>query len=242
MEASAAELIETLRRFGHDSFRPGQERIIRWLLSGRDVLAVLPTGSGKSLVYQLAAQLLPGPTVVVSPLIALMKDQVDVMERTGLGAAMINSTLSAGERAEEFERVAAGAVKVLYLTPERFNDEEFVDQLETLDVSLFVVDEAHCISEWGHDFRPAYLNLSGAVNDLGRPTVLAMTATATPWVRDDIVERLDLRDPGLFVLGTDRPNLFLEVLRVEREEEDFGLLSRLLEPAAPAARYPEEVQ
>jgi ATP-dependent DNA helicase RecQ len=224
-----ADLLEVLKqRFGHPSFRPGQERIVRALLGGRDTLAVLPTGAGKSLVYQLAAQLLPGLTLVVSPLLALMKDQVESLEARGVRVAVINSTQAASEAEQALRAAIEGDTKLLYVTPERFDDAEFVAQVRRLEVSLFVVDEAHSISEWGHSFRPSYLTLPTAIAQVGRPTLLALTATATPWVRDDIVTRLGLREPELVVTGTDRPNLFLEVVRVEEEREDRRVLQDLL--------------
>jgi ATP-dependent DNA helicase RecQ len=217
-----------LARFGHDAFRPGQELVVRALLAGRDVLALLPTGAGKSLVYQLAAQLLSGATVVVTPLIALMKDQVESLEATGVAAAVLQGTVSASALDAAMADLESGRVKLLYLTPERLEDPAFRARLRRVAVSLFVVDEAHCISQWGHSFRPAYLGLPEAIAALGRPTVLALTATATPWVRDEIIERLGLKNPAVVVRGVDRPNLFFEVRRVEDEREDRRVLERLL--------------
>ncbi len=228
MEVSDSELRGQLRRFGHEAFRPGQERLIGDLLKGRDALAVLPTGYGKSLVYQLTAQLLPGATIVVSPLLALMKDQVESVEGLGMVVGVVDSTQSEAESREELREVQRAEAKLLYVTPERFDDEEFMAQVRQTRVSLFVVDEAHCISEWGHDFRPSYLKLGAAAEALGRPTLLALTATATPWVRREIVDRLGMRDPDVVVQGVDRPNLFLEVRRVEREAEDGRVLYDLL--------------
>src|SRR4051794_4591780 len=228
LDALSAKLRSALRdHFGYRDFRPDQERIIRLLLEGRDVLAVLPTGAGKSLVYQLAAQFLPGITIVVSPLIALMKDQVESVEEHGLAASAVNSAQSAGQRDDEIANLQRDA-QLLYVTPERLENAEFRARLEGLSVSLLVVDEAHCISEWGSTFRPAYLTLPAAIDALGRPTLLALTATATPWVRRDIVQRLGLRDPAVVVQGVDRPNLFLEVLRVETEVEEGQVLRALL--------------
>ena len=224
-----AELLEALRqRFGHASFRPGQERIVRALLGGRDVLAILPTGAGKSLVYQLSSQLLPGVTLVVSPLLALMKDQVESLHARGLRVGVINSAQPATEAHQALGATLRGETKLLYVTPERFDDPEFMAQARRLEVSLLVVDEAHSISEWGHSFRPSYLTLPVAIAQLGRPALLALTATATPWVRDDIITRLGLREPEVVVQGTDRPNLFLEVVRVEEEREDRRVLQEVL--------------
>lgn len=239
MEVSEAQFKALLRRFGHDSFRPGQERLIRDLLKGRDALAVLPTGSGKSLVYQLAAQLLPGVTIVVSPLIALMRDQVESVEERGLEVGIVTSTQSEGESRAEMEEVRSEEAKLLYVTPERFADEEFMAQAREMEVSLFVVDEAHCISEWGQDFRPSYLRLGAAAEELGRPPLLALTATATPWVRREILDRLGMRDPDIVVQGVDRPNLFFEVRRVEAETEDGRVLHRLL--LGDRSAYPPEL-
>ncbi len=233
--------LQTLLRdqFGHDEFRAGQERIVRGLLDGRDVLAVLPTGAGKSLVYQLTSQLLPGVTIVVSPLIALMQDQVDSLEEQGVGVSLVNSTLTDKAAADEMDELRTRESKLLYVTPERFGNDEFMAELRGRQISLFVVDEAHCISEWGHSFRPSYLSLPQAIAALGRPTVLALTATATPWIRQEIVERLNMRDPDIVVHGTDRPNLFFEVRRVEAEQDDRRVLQSLLTDSA--ADYEDEL-
>jgi ATP-dependent DNA helicase RecQ len=215
-------------QFGHRQFLPGQERIVRDLLAGRDVLAVLPTGGGKSLVYQMAAQLLPGVTVVVSPLIALMKDQVESLAEAGVEASLLNSALSASESAEELEDVRRGESRLLYVTPEQLAQPGFLNKLGRQRVALLVVDEAHVIGEWGHTFRPAYLELGDVARRLGRPTLLALTATATTWLRQEIAERLGLHDPDIVVHGTDRANLFLEVCRVESAIAEHRLLRRLL--------------
>jgi ATP-dependent DNA helicase RecQ len=228
---SRREIVSLLRaRFGHERFRPGQEDVLQSLLSGQDVLALLPTGAGKSLVFQIASQLLPGLTIVVSPLLALMRDQEESLEELGVKVAVINSTLSPSAAAEELARAVRGEARLLYVTPERFLDEDFICVIGGLPISLLAVDEAHCVSEWGHSFRPAYLALGPAVRRLGRPTVLALTATATPLVRRDGVEQLGMRDPEIVVRGCDRPNLFLAVHRVETEVDEYRALRRLLAP------------
>ncbi len=229
MAAPTPDLQRLLRtEFGHAQFRPGQERMIRDLLAGRDVLGVLPTGAGKSLVYQLASQLLPGVTLVVSPLLALMRDQVDALAQRGVAAGEVNSLQSEREIDMAEAQAKRGALKLLYVTPERFDDPEFMAAARSMSVSLLAVDEAHSISEWGHSFRPAYLKLGEAARALGRPALLALTATASPWVRRDIVDRLELREPDVVVAGLDRPNLYLEVLRVDDEGQDRRILRRLL--------------
>lgn len=193
--------------FGYDTFRPFQESIIRDTLAGRDVFALLPTGGGKSLCYQLPALVRPGLTVVISPLIALMKDQVESMEERGFNVRLINSTQGEAESRRELEYVLSKEAKILYVTPERFSNDEFMRSLRRADVSLLVVDEAHCLSEWGHDFRPSYLRLGDARRRLGNPPALALTATATPRVREDIAERLRLRQPRMIVAPAHRENL-----------------------------------
>jgi ATP-dependent DNA helicase RecQ len=223
------------RHFGHEGFRPGQEDIVRAALSGRDLLAVMPTGSGKSIGYQLPALLLPGTTLVVSPLIALMKDQVDELARKGIPAAALHSlALPAARRAAE-AAMREGRLRLLYVAPERFASESFRRLLEESPLSRFAVDEAHCVSEWGHDFRPDYRALAEAARRCrradgasGRPPILAFTATATPEVRQDIVGLLGLEDPEVFVAGFDRPNLFLEVRKVSGEIEKRALLPDLV--------------
>lgn len=241
MRLSRGELHAALRQhFNLESFRPGQEEVVMALLQGQDVLTVLPTGAGKSLVYQLTAQLLPGVTIVVSPLLALMKDQVDAIEAAGLEVGVINSTQSDGEAKDELRQVKQGEAKLLYVTPERFENDEFMAQMRRMDISLFVVDEAHCVSEWGHSFRPSYLALGDAIKRLGKPPVLALTATATPWIRNEIIERLAMQQPSIVVRDIDRPNLFFEVTRVENEDHDRQVLQRLL--LDPEDQYPDELE
>ena len=230
MLAGRRDALDLLRtRFGHDAFRPGQEDVIRSLLDGRDVLAVLPTGAGKSITYEVTSQLLPGLTVVVSPLLALMRDQLRSLDALGVAAAALNSAQSHAENNSALERASSGQLKLLFVTPERLEAAGVVDALTRAPVSLLVVDEAHSISEWGRNFRAAYLNLAVAVEQLGQPTLLALTATATPWVRRDVIERLGMRDPRLVVRDTDRPNLFLEVIRVEEEREHKVVLHQLFD-------------
>jgi ATP-dependent DNA helicase RecQ len=200
-------------RFGHQNFQKGQWEPIRAVLDGQDALVVMPTGSGKSIVYQLPALLLPGLTIVVSPLISLMKDQQDKLAAHGVDALAMHSHLSDSEARELAQRVEDGSGEMLYLTPERFKDRNFFERLLTRTVSLFVIDEAHCVSQWGHDFRPDYLTLGSVIKRLGRPPILALTATATSEVRDDIARQLGMNDPHITVTGFARPNLRFEVKR-----------------------------
>ena len=222
-------------RFGHAQFRRGQEPIVTTVLEGRDVLAVMPTGSGKSLCYQLPAVVLHGTTIVVSPLISLMKDQVDELSRRGIAAGAIHSMMAAGAKREIEQAARRGRLRLLYVAPERFASESFLELLAVLPVSRFVVDEAHCVSEWGHDFRPDYRRLRLAARSCrrgdelsGRPPIAAFTATATPEVRDDIVSLLGLEAPRLLVSGFDRPNIFLRVERVAGEYEKNVMLPGLV--------------
>ena len=221
--------------FGHTSFRPGQEDLVRAVLDGRDVLAVMPTGSGKSLGFQLPALLLPGTTLVVSPLISLMKDQVDELNRRGIRAAAIHSMLASDARQAALGAARRGEIRLLYVAPERFASDHFVRMLRDLPVARFVVDEAHCVSEWGHDFRPDYRRLKTSAAECrrsdgqpGRPPVAGFTATATPEVRDDIVGLLGLAEPRVVVAGFDRPNIDLRVRPVAGDLEKQKLLAGLV--------------
>lgn len=217
---------------GFEEFRPGQEEAMQAVVGGRDTLAVLPSGAGKTAVYQVAGQLLDGPVVVVSPLIALQRDQVDrlaeIEDRAGR-AAVLNSTLSAGDHREVLESLQDGTVRFVFLAPEQLARPDVVDALGEAKPALFVVDEAHCVSAWGHDFRPDYLRLGGVIEQLGHPTVLALTATAAPPVRAEIVERLEMQDPAVVVAGFDRPEIRLEVdHHADARGKELGVLDRVL--------------
>jgi ATP-dependent DNA helicase RecQ len=213
--------------FGFAGFRAGQQEVISAILEGKDAVVVMPTGSGKSLCYQLPAMMLKGATLVVSPLIALMKDQVDALRARDLPATFINSSITLSEQHARIEALRRGEFKLVYVAPERFRSSRFVEALQSAGISLFAVDEAHCISTWGHDFRPDYLKLKTAIKALGGVQTLALTATATPYVRSDIITQLGLVKPPTFVSGFDRPNLSIEVVHTERDREKISHIKRL---------------
>ncbi len=216
MTAYQAALEALTRYFGYDSFRPGQQGIVEALLAGRDVLGVMPTGAGKSVCYQIPAALSPGATLVISPLISLMRDQVDALNDLGLPAAFINTTQTPDEQAMVFAQAAAGQIKLLYVAPERLETGRFRDFAARTPISLIAVDEAHCVSQWGQDFRSSYLGIGDFIAGLPqRPPVGAFTATATERVRRDIVGLLGLRNPAVTVTGFDRPNLYFDVVKLE---------------------------
>jgi len=217
---------------GFEEFRPGQEAAMQAVVGGRDTLAVLPSGAGKTAVYQVAGSLLDGPVVVVSPLIALQRDQVErlaeIEDRAGR-AAQLNSTLSAGDHHQVLQSLLDGTVRFVFLAPEQLARPDVVEAIGEAKPALFVVDEAHCVSAWGHDFRPDYLRLGGVIEQLGHPTVLALTATAAPPVRAEIVERLEMRDPEIVVAGFDRPEIRLEVdHHADARGKELGVLDRVL--------------
>jgi len=221
----------TLKKyFGYDSFRGIQEKVITNILSGENALVIMPTGSGKSLIYQIPALLLDGLTVVISPLIALMKDQVDGLRERDIDAVFINSSLGKKERETRYKNVAAGKYRLLYVTPERFRKTEFIDVLKKRTISLLAVDEAHCISEWGHDFRPDYTRLKEFRQLMDNPVTVALTATATPDVQVDIVQQLGLipAKMPLYHEGIDRPNLTLNTIDLWGEDEKRDAIIDLL--------------
>src|SRR5215208_4402872 len=225
--------------FGYDRLRPDQHEAVAAVVAGRDVLAVMSTGYGKSAIYQIAAMLIPGSTVVVSPLLALQREQIEDLDAQAAGgAAGVNSLVSEGERREALEDLEADQLEFLFLSPEQLSNEEVLAEVAAAEPSLFVVDEAHCISEWGHDFRPDYLKLGAVAEALGRPPILALTATASPPVREEIVARLGMRDPAVFVRGFDRPNIWLGVERFREEEHKRrALIERVAEEPKPGIVY-----
>jgi ATP-dependent DNA helicase RecQ len=227
--ATREEMLKVAReRFGVAQFRPGQLSLIESALAGKNVVGLMPTGAGKSLTYQLPTLFLHGVTVVVSPLIALMQDQHEKLEERDIPTAKLNSTLSAAEERAALSGIEKGAHELVYVTPERLENPEYLDLLRKQRVSLFVVDEAHCVSQWGHDFRPAYLALRDAIRELGNPPVMALTATATPEVQEDIVKQLRIEGAKVVSTGVERKNLSFEVIRTPRAEEKRTRLLEML--------------
>jgi ATP-dependent DNA helicase RecQ len=230
------QLVDALKHhFGYQSFRPGQAEIIENLLQGRDSLVLMPTGGGKSMCYQLPATILPGITIVVSPLIALMKDQVDALVRQGIPAAFVNSSLEPEQINQIFRRLAQGELKLLYIAPERLTNHYFLQSLASLPLSLFAIDEAHCISQWGHDFRPAYTRMQCIKRQFPSVPIMALTATADVTTRKDILEQLDLVDPYIHLDSFDRPNIRFTLAEkyngdkqllgyIKKQGEDSGII------------------
>ena len=207
------------RTFGMRRLRPGQREVIDSVLAGRDTLAIMPSGAGKSLCYQLPALHMGGTTIVVSPLIALMKDQADKLGERGVDAASVNSKLSAAERRDAMRLINSRAADFIFTTPEQLANPGFAERLKATKIALFVVDEAHCITQWGHDFRPAYKSLGAALRALRNPTLLALTATATPDVIEDIARQLERPRMQVLNVGVYRPNLYFEVVQITNEAE-----------------------
>jgi ATP-dependent DNA helicase RecQ len=221
--------------FGFAQTRPGQQQVIQHLLEGHSAAAIFPTGGGKSLCYQLPALLLPGVTLVISPLIALMKDQIDALAKRGINARRLDSSLDAGAYREVMGQLRNGELRLLYVAPERFNNERFRENLRQVRISLFAVDEAHCISEWGHNFRPDYLKLAGFAREFGAECILALTATATPPVLEDICRLFNIAPGHVITTGFYRSNLNIDTTVVDASERDQALLAAIQENPAGAA-------
>lgn len=206
--------------YGYEDFRPGQKKVVESLLNRNDTVAIMPTGAGKSICFQIPALLFEGVTLVISPLISLMKDQVDSLRQLGIAAVYINSSVSKAQLYKDLQNISAGFYKIIYIAPERLTSECLPDSFKNLNISMVAVDEAHCLSQWGHDFRPSYRNILNFTNSLRiKPIISAFTATATPEVKTDIINLLGLKQPNVFVTGFDRPNLYFSVLRGEVKDK-----------------------
>lgn len=206
--------------YGYEDFRPGQKKVVESLLNRNDTVAIMPTGAGKSICFQIPALLFEGVTLVISPLISLMKDQVDSLRQLGIAAVYINSSVSKAQLYKDLQDISAGFYKIIYIAPERLTSEYLPDSFKNLNISMLAVDEAHCLSQWGHDFRPSYRNILNFTNSLRiKPIISAFTATATPEVKTDIINLLGLKQPNVFVTGFDRPNLYFSVLRGEVKDK-----------------------
>lgn len=212
---------QVLQKFyGYEEFRPGQKKVVESLLNRNDTVAIMPTGAGKSICFQIPALLFEGVTLVISPLISLMKDQVDSLRQLGIAAVYINSSVSKAQLYKDLQNISAGFYKIIYIAPERLTSEYLPDSFKNLNISMVAVDEAHCLSQWGHDFRPSYRNILNFTNSLRiKPIISAFTATATPEVKTDIINLLGLKQPNVFVTGFDRPNLYFSVLRGEVKDK-----------------------
>ena len=218
MNNKALEVLE--KYFGYKSFRKGQEQIIAAILKGNDVLGVMPTGGGKSICYQIPALVFEGMTIVISPLISLMKDQVDTLKEMGIDGEYINSTLSESEETEIYNKIKSSQIKILYVAPERLESMEFLSVISECSISQIAIDEAHCISQWGHDFRSSYRKIYGFISLLKeRPVVTAFTATASDEVREDIINLLKLNNPKIFITGFDRENLYINIIKGENKNK-----------------------